>query len=151
MDFSNLIYNNVTFKHSRNNWYLSYNKKKFILSLTQLKTITTLQEEGKTKFSLVFRINKDQKEFFDNLQKHIIKTLQINEEDFIPIIKKDFLKVKIEYRGKFLTEIKQDGELFSIYELEKGLITKSQIHLKNIWNFNGKYGMIIVLKKLTII
>lgn len=151
MDFTNLIYDNVTFKNSRNNWYLSYNKKHFILALDQLKTITKLQEEGKTKFTLVFRVNKDQKEFFYGLQKYIIETLQINEDDFIPIIKKDFLKVKLEYRGKFLTEIKQDGELFSAFELEKGLVTKSHIHLKNIWNFNGKYGMIILLKKLTII
>lgn len=151
MDYSNLLYEHVNFRSVKNNEYLSYNKKPFVISLNEIQTITELQEEGKNKYTIVIRINEQQKEFFLGLQKHIMETLKINSNEFIPIVKKDFIKLKLEYRGKFQVTIKQDGELFTPYELEKGLTAKCNIHLKNIWKFNGKCGLIMVLKNLTVI
>jgi hypothetical protein len=31
------------------------------------------------------------------------------------------------------------------------LTSNIQIQFKNIWNFNGKYGVIILLKRLTVV
>lgn len=67
----------------------------------------------------------------------------------------DLLTIKIPYyRNKFMSKIESRNEdiyLPTFYDIGKNMYASSTIHIKKFWILNNKYGLLIELKKLTIL
>ena len=143
----------VNFKNRKTNYYIKQGKNKIVFYVRKALTVTPITCY-KYKYNIIIKIDDRTKEIIESIEQKFIQHNDIKEKDYIPIVKTNdkgnVIKLKIENRySKILTEVldeDKDAMLYSdIESLEK---IDCVIDIRNFWNFNGKFGLLVYAKKI---
>jgi hypothetical protein len=121
-------------------------------------------ENNYNKYELKFEIDdtcKFIKPLIRKIEEHLSEKLEMDIGECLRSnirekgTYKDLLTVKVpNYRNKFLTKIESKNDniyLPTILDIPKNCYASSRIHIKKYWVLNGKFGLLIELKSLTIL
>lgn len=143
----------VIFNNKKTNFYIKQSKNKIVFYVKKTINITPITCY-KYKYNIIVKIDNRTKEIIESIEKKFIKEYKIKEEDYIPIIKQNekgnVIKLKIENRyNKIITEIlDEDKDAMCHGDLEQFSKINCAIDIRNFWNFNGKYGLLVYAKKI---
>lgn len=152
-DIKNFIEDEINFRDYRGNILVFYKKNKIQFYLKKSRTITGITEYNGKKNILV-KIEEEYVKFFQNLEKKFLTEYNIEKKDFISLLKTNnsgsIIKLKINKR--------KNNSLINIYneydeeiiedQLEKNENINCLIEIDRFWNFNKKYGYIVLVKKI---
>jgi hypothetical protein len=154
-DINNFIEDKIEIVKSDNCYYLFYNKKKIQFYLKKSFTITKITEY-KGKKNILVKIDNKYNKFFEKIKKIFLKKFDINHNEFIDSIrtneKGSIIKLKINKRNKkiVLDVFNQQEEYIGYEEIEKYQKVNCLIEIDRIWDYRNKFGIITILKKITL-
>lgn len=164
MQLHNICSDNIVLTSKNDIKYNSYEKGhvNIVLDLPKLKIPFGI-ENNYNKYEIKLELDdtcKFIKPLIRKIEKYIAETKGLENFKLVSNIREngkynDLLTIKIPYyRNKFMSKIESKNEniyLPTFYEIEKNMYASSTIHIKKFWILNNKYGLLIELKKLTIL
>jgi hypothetical protein len=154
-DINNYSDENFIFKNNKNNYYLTYKNKKIQFYLKKNLTITGITEYY-NKENILVKIEKEYLNFLEKIEKIFIEKYNIDKKDFISLIKKNekggILKLKIKKikNKRYIEVFDKNNNIILPESLEKNMKVKCLVEIDRFWNYNDKYGYIIIVKKINI-
>jgi CRISPR/Cas system CMR subunit Cmr4 (Cas7 group RAMP superfamily) len=148
--------NKINFKKKFSNYYIKHDDndiKFYIRNTINIFPITNRDN----KYNLTIKLDDETKKIIEDIETKFIEQNNINEDDYIPIIKTNdkgsILKLKIMNRYnklvlKCMDRFKQ-GILYS--DIEKYTKMDCKIHICNFWNYKGKYGLLVYVNGINLI
>ena len=154
-DINNYIEDEIFLKDIKGGSLIFYKKNKIQFYLKKCKNITRITEY-KGKKNILVKIEEEYKNFFKKLEKKFLEKNGREEKDLISLMRTNksgtILKLKVNKRkektyinvyNKFKEEIIED-------DLEKDSNIDCLIELDRFWEYNGKIGYIVIVKKIYI-
>lgn len=153
LDIKNFIEEDINFKEYDTNNLVFYKNKKIQFYLKNCKNITEISEyQGKK--NILVKINKEYENFFDFLEKKFLEEKKKDKKNFISLMKKNnngtIIKLKVNKRREksFINIYNKFKEEILEEELEKNNNIDCLIEIDRFWEYNGKIGYIIIVKKI---
>lgn len=153
-DIKNYIEDEIIFKDFKKSSLIFYKKNKIQFYLKNSRTITGISEFNGKKNILV-KIDDEYKIFFEKLEKKYIETYNIDKSNFISLLKKNekgtIIKLKVntnKYKKTYINIYDENKEEILEEDLGKNQNIDCLIELDRFWNFNNKYGYIVLVKKI---
>ena len=143
----------VIFRNKKTNFYIKQGKNKLVFYVRKTINITPITCY-KYKYNIIIKIDERTKDIIEAIEEKFIQENNIKKENYIPIIKQNdkgfVIKLKIENRyNKITTELlDEDKDPMSYMDLEKMSKIDCVIDIRNFWNFNGKFGLLVYAKKI---
>lgn len=152
-DINNYKEEDIILKKYNNSNIVFYKNKKIQFYLKNCRTITNITEYNNKKNILV-KIDEKYKNFFEKLEKKYIEYKNIDIKNFISLMKKNdngtIIKLKINkrYNKTYINIYDENKEEILEEDLDKNENVDCLIEIDRFWNFNDKYGYIIIVKKI---
>ena len=153
LDIKNFIEEDINFKEYDTINLVFYKNKKIQFYLKNCKNITEISEyQGKK--NILVKINKEYENFFDFLEKKFLEEKKKDKKNFISLMKKNnngtIIKLKVNKRREksFINIYNKFKEEILEEELEKNNNIDCLIEIDRFWEYNGKIGYIIIVKKI---
>ena len=143
----------VSFKNKKTNYYVKQGKNKIVFYVRKTINVTPISEY-KYKYNIIIKIDDRTREIIESIEQRFIQENNIKEEDYMRIVKQNdkgsVIKLKIENRySKITTElVDEDNDAICVDELEALSKIDCVIDIRNFWNFNGKFGLLVYAKKI---
>ena len=143
----------VSFRNKKTNYYVKQGKNKIVFYVRKTINITPITCYN-YKYNIIIKIDDRTKEIIESIEKKFIAENKIKEEDYMTIIKQNdkgnVIKLKLENRYHRLTTelFDEDTDAMCSDDLEKFSKINCAIDIRNFWNFNGKYGLLVYAKKI---
>jgi len=154
-DINNYIEDEIYFKKISGSKLVYYKNNKIQFYLKNCKNITRITEY-KGKKNILVKIDDKYKNFFNTLEKKFLNEECKKEENMISLMKSNkngtIIKLKVNKRNnrtyinifdKYKDEITED-------EFESNCNIDCLIEFDRFWEYNDKYGYIILVKKIYI-
>ena len=160
MDFSKYIIEEIKLKGSiKDSYDIKYYGRGQVLFTTPTLYIPFGLEEYSNSFNLNLQLRQcpEFEEFIENIEKQLMKELNITPEYFNSQLRKSnkhdtLLYTKILTKNnKILCNVrKHTGEYVNIFNIGKGINCKAILSLDKVWFINGKYTYKIKLNDIYI-
>jgi hypothetical protein len=149
--FNNSCYSidKINFISKKSNFYPKYNNKKISFYIKDTFNVTPISEY-KGKYNILVKMDENTKTFIKDIEKKFMEENNIDKDDYIPLYKEEIIKLKIynHYKKLSVEVFDEDKKMIGYQSLGKNSKIKCLIEINNFWNYNGKYGMIIYVKKI---
>lgn len=153
-DIKNYKLEDINFKKYSTSDLVFYKKNKIQFYLKNSRTITGISEY-KGKKNILVKIEDEYKKFFEIFEKNYIEQKNIDKSNFISLLKKNekgtIIKLKIntnKYGKTYLDVYDENKEEILEEDIEKDQNVDVLIEIDRFWNFNGKTGYIVLVKKI---
>lgn len=154
LDIKNFKEDEINFKNNRGNDLVFYKNNKIQFYLKNSRTVTEITEYNGKKNILV-KIEDEYTNFFEKLEKKYIEEYGIEKKNFISLLKKNdkgtIIKLKVnynKYKKTYINIYDENKEEITEDDLEKDCNVDCVIEIDRFWNFNGKTGYIVLVKKI---
>lgn len=152
-DIKNFIEDEIFFKKYNKSILVFYKNNKIQFYLKNSRTITGISEYYGKKNILV-KIEEEYVKFFKKLEEKFLTEYEVDEKDFISLMKTNnngsIIKLKVNQRknnsqiniyNEYDEEILED-------DLEKNENVNCLVEIDRFWNFNQKYGYIVLVRNI---